>query len=292
MNAGWNPEFVFFNSDFMKRNYEIALKVEKTYNETYGHIDGPRIGDVVEFSDGFKVFEHAQISENHYGGSKFGMLCICESGSSWTNGNTFSTSGGAFRGMHMSKLTPAGEDKIIVWTWGCLGSGGGQGIYFPLSVRKWLIPYEPVKCRSMVTIHGKGAKRWDGSVFPAVVIENSGSLYSAESFCSINAFLAWAKYVGFKHESFGNGTFNRRSPQRIEGECYTDPEWKAPEGAKPIKIVRNGSLKDGWVVTTDSTIKYYWPNLYEPYKPTDFNSPEYKKKWAELQKYSGNPLGV
>lgn len=293
MNAGWNPNYGIPRSDKeMMRNYEIALKVEKTYNETYGSIDGPRIGDVVEFADEYQVFKHAQISENLYGGSKFGMLCICENGSSWTNGRTFSTSGGAFIGKHKSHLKPAGEDEILVWTWGCYGAGASQGIYFPLKVRKWLIPYEPVKCRSMVTIRGIGAKTWNGDHLPAVSIENSGSWCYGESFCSVKAFLAWAEYVGYKHHSFGNGTFKRESPQKIEDQCYTDPEWKAPEGAKPIKLVRNGKLKDSWVVTTDAGIMYYWPNLFEPYKPTDFSSPEYAKEVAEYRKYSDNPIGV
>lgn len=285
-NANWD-NCGFCTEKDMQRNYEIALQVEKTYNETFVNTNEPQIGDIVEFFDGFRVYDHAKIVENLYGGSEYGMLCVCECGSSFTNGKGFSTSGGAFKAIHKSKFQYVGEDTNIVWTWGCFGAGGNQGIYFPLKVRKWIIPYEPVKCRSFLTIRGKNSK------YPAVSIENVSDFFCAESFCSIKAFKAWANYVGYKHHSFGYGTFSQKSPQRICDKCYTDPAWKVPEGAKPIKVIRNGDLKDAWVVTTDETITYYWPNIYNPTKKApQYGTPEYEKEFEERRKYDGNPLGI
>lgn len=272
-NGGYNTEKVHQN------NYGIAQEVERVYMDTYGHIDGPRIGDVVEFSDGWNVYKHAQVCENMYGGSKYGMMCVCKHGSSWTNGRGFSTSGGAFKAYHKSKFQYVGEDEVWVWTWGCYGSGANMGIYFPLKVRKWIIPYESVLKRSMVKI-----KRHDQY---AVFIENNGDLFNALCFNSVKAYIAWAEYVGFKTENWA-GSFEKVSPQRIERKWYLKPE-DAPTNGKPIKVLDNGRIKDGYVVTTEDAITYHVPN-YGKYP--EYGTPEYEKAWKDYRKYAGNPMGV
>lgn len=278
----------------MLKCYAIANQVSEDYQENYGHIDGPRIGDIVEFSDGFRVYHHAKIVENLYGGSKYGMLCVCENGSSWTNGSSFSTSGGAFKAVHRSKMQLMGEDENLVWTWGCYGSGAHQGIYFTLKVRKWRVPYDPATLtRSKATFHGRGAKNPCGGYFPAVAIENlDGFMGYAQSFRSIHAFKAWADYVGYTCR-YWRGTFEKASRQRIEDKCFTDKAWQPPKDAKPIKIIRNGRLKDAWVVSTDDCIMYYWPNIYDPEHPEPhYGSPEYEREFQERCKYDGNPMGI
>lgn len=273
--------------------YAIANHVTDEYRNTYGHIDGPRIGDIVEFCDGYKVYKHAKIVEQMYGGSNHGMLCVCENGTSFTNGRYFSTSGGAFRNIHKSKMQLVGEDENMVWTWGCYGSGADQGIYFTLPVRKWIVPYEQPQRRSKVTIYGRG-KRRNGRDLPAVAIENFGGGFGrAESFRSINAFKAWADYVGYRYNDDRQGTFVKVSSQRVDSKCYTDKAWQPPMGAKPIKIIRNGELKDAWVVTSETCITYYWPNIYDPANPRPrYGSPEYEREYRERCKYDGNPMGV
>lgn len=273
----------------MQECYEIAQQVERTYQETYGHIDGPRIGDIVEFSAGYEVNKYGKIVENMYGGSKYGMLCVCANGSSFTNGRGFDTSGGPFYAFHKSKLQLVGEDENIVWTWGCHGSGAHQGIYFTLKVRRWIIPYGPDMKRSEVVIRGRGAK--GGKM--AVSISNFGEFFNAQSFVSIGAFMAWAEYVGYRYQTECRGTFRGVSTQRICDKCYTDPTWQPPVGAKPIKLVRNGDLKDAWVVTTDECIMYYWPNIHDPNrKEPAIGTPEYEEKFREYRKYSDNPMGI
>lgn len=278
----------------MQRNYEIAKQVEQTYLSLHGDMDEPQIGDIVEFADDYRVYDHAMIVENHYGGDEHGMLCVCECGSSHTNGRCFSTSGGAFRSFHKSRLQPAGTDVNVVWTWGCHGAGASQGIYFPLPVRRWIIPHGKPTKRSWVYIRGRGAKRCDGQPMPAVSIENCCDLYNAMSFKSIEAFKAWADYVGYRYRDDGGwGTTRKVSAQRICDKCYCDPSWQPPEGAKPIKVIRNLRLKDGWVVTTDDCIMTYWPNIYDPEHPEPrYGTPEYEAEFREHRKYMDNPMGV
>lgn len=272
-NGGYNSENVHQN------NYGIAQEIERVFMQTYGNIEGPRMGDIVEFSDGYTVYNRAQVCENMYGGSKYGMVCVCERGSSYTDGHIFSTSGGAFKSFHKSRFQYVGEAEVWVWTFGCYGSGANMGIYFPLKVRKWIIPYEPVLKRSMVKI-----RKHDQY---AVFIENYGDLFNALCFTSVKAYLAWAKYVGYKTESWV-GTYEKVSPQKIVRKWYLKPE-DAPTNGKPIKVLDNARVKDGYVVTTDQDITYYIPNYG---KAPEYGTPEYEKEFEDHRKYAGNPMGV
>lgn len=282
-NINWGEGFV--TEKDMLLNYEIACNVEEIYEETFGKINSPKIGDIVEFSDGFRIFTEGKITENLYGKSQYGMMSICENGSSYTDGKYFSTSGGAFHHTHKSRLVYVGEAENLVWTWGRFGAGGNQGIYFPLKVRKWIIPYEQPITRSTVKIGGESY---------AVNIQNTTDcMFCCQTFRTVRAFRAWAEYVGYRHESFGHGTFVRRSPQRIEDKCFIDKNWQPPQNAKPIKIIRNGKVKNAWVVSTDTAIKYFWPNIYDPTIPEPrYGSKEWQEEMKEYRKYDGNPLGV
>jgi hypothetical protein len=276
----------------MRKCYDVALKVEQTYNELHPNINEPQILDIVEFADDFEVYKRGMICENLYGKSEFGMLCICERGCSHTDGKYFSTGGGAFRHIHKSKLRYAGETENVVWTWGCYGSGAHQGIYFPLKVRKWIIPYETPKFGSKVYIRGKNAKDCYGRDLDAVWIENFGSCFGhAASFNSIKAFKAWAEYVGYNSYAF-DGTFERRSQQKIQHRCIVKME-DLPENAKPMKVIANGRVHDGWVVNDGITITELWLNAYDPNEVR----PKYgTKEWDDeiklFHKYCRNPMGV
>lgn len=295
-NINFSNKGYFFEKgmmeDVMKRNYGIACEVEKTYNETFGNIDGPRIGDIVEFSDGFRIYNHAKVVENLYGGSKYGMLCVCENGSSHTDGKYFSTSGGAFKAIHKSKFQYVGESENIVWTWGCYGAGANQGIYFPLKVRKWIIPYEPIQQVSRVVIKGQNGKDWHGRPTDAVWIENFADCYGyhAQSFRSIRAYRAWASYVGFKSKP-RKGTFDRESSQAIIRKYFWEKS-EVPKGAKPLKLFSNGHLADSFVVNDGKNIVYYIPNPNILPESPRFGTKEYEEERKEIIKYRDNPLGV
>ena len=288
-NAGWNSDYYCHTEKSMQENYQIALNVEKAYNEKFGNINGPRIGDIVEFADNFRVYKHGKVVENLYGGSEYGLLCVCENGSSHTNGNYFSTSGGAFYLKHKSLFRYVGEDENVVWTWGCHGSGANQGIYFPLKVRKWIIPYEPIQVASTVRIYGANSKKPNGEKRRyAVSIENFGDFFFAQSFSSVKAFRAWADYVGYNCSSFGHGTFLRRSPQKIIRK-YIWEEKDIPANGKPLKLIDNGSVREAWAVTTETAITY---TLFNANVKRNSDSDD-KEDWLqEHRKYDGNPLGV
>ena len=295
-NINFDGNYYFFErgmmEDIMERNYSIACDVEKTYNETFGNTDEPKIGDIVEFSDGFRVYDHAKVVENLYGGSKYGMLCVCENGSSFTNGKSFSTSGGAFKAIHKSKFQYVGEDENLVWTWGCHGAGANQGIYFPLKVRRWKVPYDPIVKQSRVVIRGRGAKDFHGNPLDAVWIENFADCYGyhVESFKSIGAFRAWARYVGYESKPY-NGIFDRYSSLKIIRKYFWKKE-EVPADAKPIKVTECCRCVDAYVLNDGKDIVYYIPNPNILPPSPDFGTKEYEEEFRERMKYSGNPLGV
>ena len=286
-NAAWDSEYGYcHNEKEMLENYEIAKAVEAKYNECYGSISGPRIGDVVEFCDGFHVYKHAIVTEDIYYQNKHGLLCVCERGSSWTDGKYFSTSGGAFRSIHKSLFQLVGEDENTVWTWGRNGAGAHQGIYLTLKVRKWLVPYKPIEARSMVMIEKNRKKDGDS----AVTIQNFGNWFNAMHFDTIKAFLAWADYVGYKHVNFGKGTFERRSPQELVSVPVCHKE-DVPVNGKPLKTVSNGRIVDAWAVTTDNAVTTYY-DCFSPSRNYRYGTPQSDAEIKRFHKYSGNPLGI
>lgn len=272
-----------WSNDEMQKNYAIALEVEKNYMEKFGSIKEPKLGDIVEFTDGFHVYKHASIVENVYFEDQNTRVCICENGSSHTySGHNFQTSGGAFHGMNKASLVYVGEDENIVWTWGCYGAGADQGIYLPLKVNRWIIPYNPKEVkRSTVYFQEDG-----------VHIQNSEScMCYAHTFKSRRAFEVWAGYTGYEYQmnEDGNRAF---SPQEVKQQCWTDIVSK-PENGKPIKVLANGYIRDGLVTKEEFCITEWWENIHKPnQKLPAYGTPEYRKQMEEYWKYHNNPMGV
>lgn len=266
----------------MQRNYAIALQVEQTYYDRFGNAKQPKIGDIVEYTDGWRIYTGASIVENLYGSEP--EICICDKGHSFTSGRGFSTSGGAFHSMDASLLQYVGEAINYVWTWGCNGIGANQDINIPLKVNKWIIPYDAKKVkRSTVNF-----KRNDQADCDAIWIENSDDCWiHAHSFKSKKAFEAWAKYVGYEFHMDGEKAY---SAQKIVKRCWVDPD-KKPENGKPLKVIANGRVHDGLVVTEETCITEWWYNgSNEPYHT--YNTPEGQKEIELFWKYDGNPMGV
>lgn len=266
-----------WSEDEMRRNYEIALKVEERYYAEHGTSKQPKIGDIVEYTDGYSVYEHGKIVENPY--CKDGGVCVCDAGSSFTTGTYFSTSGGAFHSKAISELQYVGEDTNIVWTWGCYGAGADQGINFPIKVNRWIIPYDP-KAVKRSTVHFNQAEG-------KVSIENAEDcMMYTKSFRSRRAFEAWAKYVGYEYHMDGDRAY---SPQRVVNRCWTENVPK-PENGKPIKVLANGRVHDGISVTEDFCITEWWPNIYHP--EPKYGTPEYNQQMEAYWRYHENPMGV
>lgn len=266
-----------WSEDEMRRNYEITLKVEERYYATYGTAKEPKIGDIVEYTDGYRVYEHGKIVENPY--CKDGEVCVCDAGSSFTTGTYFSTSGGAFHSKAISELQYVGEDTNIVWTWGCYGAGADQGVNFPIKVNRWIIPYDP-KAVKRSTVYFNQAEG-------KVSIENAETcMICTKSFRSRRAFEAWAKYVGYEYRMDGDRAY---SPQRVVNRCWTENVPK-PENGKPIKVLANGRVRDGIAVTEDFCITEWWPNIYHP--EPKYGTPEYNQQMETYWRYNDNPMGV
>ena len=288
MNAGFN-EGIWSDKD-MKLNWKIAQEVAEIYRRRFPDNGAPKIGDIVEFSDGFRVYRHAKIVEDVYRKSEYGVLCICENGSSHiSNGAGFSTSGGAFVRRHKSMLKRNGYDRNTVWTWGCNGVGAGQGIYFDLVVNRWIIPYdEGSMVRSTVRINGRGAKSMDGTELPAVTVGNTSDLYRFLSFESIKAYKAWAEHIGYR-------TFPRNSCLHLESNQrlvrrYIVRDEDIPKNAKMIKMVSNGRVRDCWVTSEDNDIVFNIDNRSIP--AIKYGTKEDEEERLMFWKYSSNPLGV
>lgn len=280
-----------WSEEEMERNYVIALQVEKNYYEKYGTEKKPKLGDIIEYTDGFRVYKYAKIVENLYYEDQNTRVCVCENGSSHTyNGRNFSTSGGAFHGMNKSDLQYVGEDVNVIWTWGCHGAGADQGIYIPLKVNRWIIPYDTMKVKRSVVRF----KRNDDNELCSVWIENSGEYFHAKTFNSMRAFEAWAKYVGYdyKMDKDAWSTEVAYSPQEIKNRCWTETLPK-PSNGKPIKVLANARIHNGIVVTEKTCITEWWENIYRPgEKEPEYGSHEYHIQQKEYDKYHENPMGV
>lgn len=267
-----------WSEDEMRRNYEIALKVEERYYAEHGTAKQPKIGDIVEHTDGYRVYKSAKIVENMYGDND-SKVCICDCGKSFTRGGYFSTSGGAFHNRDKSQLQYVGECENIVWTWGCYGAGADQGINFPIKVNRWIIPYDP-KAVKRSTVYFNQAEG-------KVSIENAEDcMMYTKSFRSRRAFEAWAKYIGYEYHMDGDRAY---SPQRVVNRCWTENVPK-PENGKPIKVLANGRVRDGIAVTEDFCITEWWPNIYHP--EPKYGTPEYNQQMEAYWRYNDNPMGV
>ena len=306
-NKTWNGYYI--NSDFYKkmegidpmlRNYEVAKSVEKKFLSRYNsNSPEPQVGDVVEFSDGYNIYAHAVIAEslNKKHDSKFHLLNVCENGSSWTDGESFSTSGGSFHTFHASRFALVGRAVNMVWTWGCHGAGAEQGIYFHLNVRRWVIPYSAPEPLTRVRIYGNGSKDPYGEPRRYAVSVTGQDFFNFQSFVSIRAFLAWAEYVGFEYEHIGNGAdrcglVNRRGFQFLKRVMVYHPK-QVPSGAKPLKMAENGIIVDAWTKRVGDTIFFYVPNI-NWWNDGTFPHPilSRQEEIEEFWKYSDNPLGI
>ena len=276
----------------IKANYEKAKKIEEIYKETYNKPNEPQIGDIVEFADRFTIYKDAKIVENHYFNKKqleHGMITICERGSSFTDGKSFSTSGGAMLRFNKSKLIYKGKTTNMVWTWDIDGPGANHGMYFTIQVNKWEIPYEKEEIINSITrIYGKNTKDRNGNKKDyAVTIEDTYQrMAHTLSFESIKAYKAWANYTGYKTKKMDN-CLTLSSHQKIKTKYISNKE-ELPKNTKPIKCLTNGKIENAYLTSNNEEITYYI--IIKPYKQK--TKEEIEKEIEEYRKYSKNPMGV
>lgn len=277
-NRGWDGgicnRFSHFEN-WQEDNYQIALQVEK---EFYKHYDQelmvPQRGDLLELAHYNKIYTHANVESVN----KYGVISICENGSTWTNGKSFSTSGGGFLKMHRTMFEFVGYEERTFWTWGRNGSGGGQGIYFTINVKKFrqkamvvnptnkiymFSPYYKERCNNKVVIMGD-------------------SFYIAQGFSTLKAFRAFADYIGLTYRKIGAGEY--LCDQFIKDVLFWELS-DLPDGCKPYHGWSNGSIVTCYAHNDGKTITFYRPNSNkkELWKPIPFE---------EYDKYRDNPMGV
>lgn len=257
-----------------ENNYEIVKNVESNFFTWYDKNQmTPQKGDIIEFSDGYTIFSNAQVESV----DKYGVMEICENGITFTDGKYFSTSGGAFRHIHVSNFEYVGTETRMFWTWGCFGSGAGQGLYFYVTVKKFRQKGMAVKPHHKIYFCSKYYKNRGAKV---QIMQDWQ--YIAFEFVTIKAFNAFAKYVGLTYHKESDGRYF--TDQFLKSELFWKLE-ELPEGAKPIYSMSNGSLVKCYVHKNGNTITIYRPNsnAKEVYQPLSFE---------ESRKYRNNPLGV
>lgn len=262
------------NGEKWAKNLQIAQNVENNFYTWYDKTKTtPQKGDIIEFTDGFTVYPHAQVEDVN----KDGVMYICENGSTHTDGKYFSTSGGAFSHIHASHFEYVGEETRIFWTWGCFGSGAGQALYFPITVKKFRQKNMEVKPWHEIHFCNTNCKNRGMKVQIMQDLQ-----YIAYEFIKIKAFRAFAGYVGLTYRKDDNGRYF--TDQFLRNEYFGKIK-ELPNGCKPIYAMSNGSMVVCYVHNEGKTITTYRPNpnAKDVYKPLEFD---------ESSKYYGNPLGV
>ena len=278
-NAAWDTQYGLPHSDKeWSENYDIACKVEQRLRNNYPMDGDVHPGDLVEFSDGYRVYKNALVCDI----DRYGVCEVCEQWSAFTLGGSFSVSGGTFHRIHKSNFVRDGKGEAFYWTWGRNGSGANQGIYFPVVVQRWVVPYEKPKKETTVYFKTRTRQRDESRVFIS-----GPHLSVIQSFRSVKAFKAWAEYVGFDYERFGqsyDGIICRRGRQNIVGRYFWHKE-DIPDGARPYYDLCNGSMVRCYAANDGETITVLRPN---PNAKEVFNPLAYE----EAKTYEGNPMGA
>lgn len=286
MNAGWDNGCGCISDKDMRENFQIALDVINAFSKDYRIVPGPpQVGDIVEMSDGYRVYKHAQIESI----DKYGVATICEQGHSFmgidskTGKVYFSTSGGAFVGKHISFMRRDGIEKRSGWTWGRYGAGYNQGIEFTFVVKKWKIPY---RLESNVRIHFYNRKWADEHGWRnPIVIRNID--FTTWNFKNYACYKAWADYVGFDydHQDLQPYAWGRRCLYRMVESYAWKPEM-IPDGCKMVVAPCNGRMSYVFVHNDGETITTYRPSGDWGEK---FRLKDDIETW---RKYDGNPMGI
>lgn len=256
MNMGWDSGCCRISDSYaekqMRKNYEIYRNVKREFYRHYNrNLSVPQKGDVVEFVNNNRLYPHAAVESV----DKYGLMYVCEQGSTHTNGKYFSTSGGAWTHIHISHFEFAGYEYRRFWTWGAHGSGAHQGIYFDILVKKWrqkdipkIVPMHEVCLFSKYYRERCGYK---------AVVKDYSNMYVFVGFETFKRFKEWAKYVGL--------TYRKRSDGRYFANQFLKREYfgaidELPSGCKPIKATVNGSDVRCYVHNDGETITYFCPN--------------------------------
>jgi len=134
-------EFLKYNSGYVGEHclncndIEIFLKVQEIFKNRTEATKKVNQGDILEIhsNNGYIFHKNAHIEKCSYNDTGW---TYCESASPHFNikNESFSTSGGAWGELDVSKLECIGQRVKTVWTWGSCGATGNGGIYIPVLV--------------------------------------------------------------------------------------------------------------------------------------------------------------
>lgn len=252
MNQGWDDGICTtqLGKKWMRENFDIARNVRRKF---YSHYDRtlmePQIGDILELVSCNTYYPRAIVEKV----TEHGLVRYCERGSSWTDGEYFSTSGGAWGSKHKCHFEFAGYAYRRYWTWGCHGAGANQGIYFDVLVKRFRqvdMPRVTPMCRIYI-----GGTYWKKRGSKVVITTPDGYIF--KEFETIKRFREWAEYVGLTYHKRSDGTY--WTDQFLKDRFFCS-EQELPEGCKPIALKSNGSRVLGYVRNDGVTITYFRPN--------------------------------
>lgn len=278
INAGWRGLFGAYGREKdMIRNLEIANDVASKF---YNHYDmsnmKPQKGDIIEFVNYNTLYKNANVESV----DRFGLMYVCENGSTFTDGECFSTSGGSFARIHESNFEFVGYEHRKFWTWGCHGSGANQGIYFTIKVKRFRQKNIHLTPENYIYI---GNKYYTENGYGKVqILDDSVYGYIIQEFKTIKAFKAFAEYVGLTYHKLDS--YKYVTEQFVINGSFNSLE-QLPKGVKPFYGLSNGEMVTCYAYNDGKAITLYRPNpnYKDIYKPLDIDG---------YRKYSGNPLGI
>ena len=249
-NMCWNGNGYYTTEQQWNSNYQIAKDVESKFYTCYDKSKmEPQKGDMIEFVNDNTLYSHALVESV----DEYGMMYVCECGSTCTDGDYFSTSGGAFTHIHSSKFEFVGYEDRIFWTWGCYGAGANQGIYFKIKVKKFR--QKNMKVIPMHRIYFNNPYYREHRKSEVVVMKDWNYIF--KEFYTVKAFMEWAKYVGLTYRKTDSGQYYTN--QFLKDEYF----WKLedlPDECKPVEDWSNGRKVRCFAHKKDDTITIYRPN--------------------------------
>ena len=252
----------------MQSDLDMIEKYRKIFEDKHESCRTPQVGDIVEgaYYDGAYPYSNGVVEKVNEDGSLYicykpyiPFVFIRKDGSVG-----LSVSGGPFGEHRQDELLLINdEDNNVFCDWGFCGACANGAVNFKVVVRRWRIPY--VK---RVTTYIESVKK-DGII--KISVKKLGEWCNIASFYSWEQLDNWCRNlsVGYElEEDRGDYKSYRLSHDIKETKGFWRLE-DLPEGVRPIKLLSNGSIVDGYFRTTFDEVEIYRPNpnSKEVYKP-------------------------
>lgn len=264
INGRYLQEHVLTESDFDMVDLHIAaIKLHHKLCKT------PQVGDIVEgaYYDGVYPYTNGIIEKINEDGS----ISICYQ--PYIPFITvkddariaLSVSGGPFGDHKAEELVLVCEDDEREFCdWGSCGACANRAVNFFAPVRRWKIPY---KWRSKTDVYVVE----HGIYHYPIYIREMGSFFNIASFYTMEQLDRFCAILGITYTLSEEEPVCKRysvSHNFRETKGFNRLE-DVPEGCKPMKLLSNGHIVDGFFRIVEHTVELYRPNPNCPdiYKP-------------------------